>query len=92
MQISQAFSEDESAQSRTSTFGPPYNIIFEAAQHLFSYASEELRFDPIASRMGVGSSVRLNGYSAVEMMNEVLVLTPSKQFKSYLFSKAKGAS
>jgi hypothetical protein len=85
--IAQAFSSTESAASRTSDFSAPYSIIFNATTHHFAKYSEPRVFQPIPYRIEANGSVVLKGIvPAGGINNEVLLISPSKNFISHFIT------
>ena len=60
VQISQAFSNTESANSRTSSFSAPSNIFFNAVKHHFVDNKEDNGFNKFPLKIRVGGSLRIN--------------------------------
>jgi hypothetical protein len=82
VQITQAFSSNESGNSRTSDFSAPYNIIFNAAVHNFAIVKSSSQFAPIPLRV-VGGATKIVGPAGVQLENTVILQTPSKSFIEY---------
>lgn len=82
VQISQAFSSNESGNSRTSDFSAPFNIIFNATNHNYAIVKSSSQFAPIPLRVLTGV-VRVVGPAGIQLQNTVILQTPSKSFIEY---------
>ncbi len=66
LQITEAFSSTESANSRTSAYSAPFNIIFNAVQHDFAIITNNSGLNPIPLRVSQSlASVNITGISKV---------------------------
>lgn len=79
VQITQAFSSNESGNSRTSDFSAPFNIIFNATNHNYAIVKSSSQFEPIPLRVPAGV-VKVVGPASGQLENRVILQTPSKSF------------
>jgi hypothetical protein len=67
IQISQAFSLSETANSRTSDFSAPYNIIFNATYHNYATVRSNCQFASIPLRVPTGGDVQIVGLAGIQL-------------------------
>lgn len=66
LQITEAFSNTESANSRTSAYSAPFNIIFNAVQHNFAIITSNSGLNSIPLRVSPSTtSINVSGLSNV---------------------------
>ena len=76
VEISQAFSNTESANSRTSSFSAPSSIFFNAAKHHYVDNKDNTGIAPFALRVPIGATVTLTGRAVEKVSNEIICETP----------------
>jgi len=83
LQLSQAFSNTESANGRNSVYSAPYNIIFNATKHNFSKFDKNSGLKPVPLKASLPSTILVSALTSISLSNEIILQTPSNQFVSY---------